>query len=389
MAINTLPVNQTAYAVNKAVEKVVNFAVRSYDRVARPLGLGIRVSNYDDLHFAFDGGVGDKLRQKHYDKSLRLLWKAEAQAPYTSFKDCSRDEKRLMELGESAMNTAEKKQLKRIRSSEFKELLNKHYSQEQKQAIVNILSIIGHGEAYAWIVSNQLLSDVKSTGGRAAMTMQVLEEAKHFVVLREVLQAFDCPIPRMLAYEYALLESIVRQSGLEKFFGMNVLVEGIALSLFGLMGGYPGLEVLKMFHLDESRHTALPHSYFEEFPMTRWQKFSPVAMTKRSLLILPLVPLLLRVEKDLAVLGIDVFDFAGSVVRKIMHLSYRVGFYLPLPQAVLGLQMNLLFNSYCYLTRKGHHWKNYMQAETTTGEAELAIEREVFYQGAVPEAGVA
>lgn len=383
MALHALPVNETAYAANKAVEKAINFAVRSYDRVARPVGLGIRVSNYDDVNFAFDGGVGDKLRQKHYDKSLRLLWKAEAQAPYTSFKDCSRDEKRLLELGESSMNAAEKKHLKRIRSVEFREFLNKHYSQEQKQAIVNVLSIIGHGEAYAWIVSNQLLGDVKSTGGRAAMTMQVLEEAKHFVVLREVIEAFDCRIPRMLAYEYALLESVVRQSGLEKFFGMNVLVEGIALSLFGLMGSYPGLEVLKMFHLDESRHTALPHSYFEEFPMTRWQKFSPVAMTKRSLLILPLVPLLLRVEKDLAVLGIDVFDFAGSVVRKIMHLSYRVGFYLPVPKAVLALEMNLLFNSYCYLTRSGHKWKNYMEAETTKGEHELAVEHEVFQLGAI------
>ena len=384
MFVTPLPYSEKASQFNRNLEERANTVLRTYDKVARPLGLGVRVSNYDDLNFAFEGGVGDALRMKHYDKSLRLLWKAEQHASFTSFKDCTKEEKLLMQLAEDNMNTAEKKELKRIRSDEYRAFLNEHYTQEQKQAIVNVLSVIGHGEAYAWMVSNQLMSDVKSTGGRAAMTMQVLEEAKHFVVLREILYAFDCEVPRMLAWEYIVLENVVKQKGLEKFFGMNVFVEGLALSLFGLFSTYPGLEFLRMFHLDESRHTGLPHAYFSEFPMTAWQKHNPRARIKRLNTILPALPLILSLEKDLALVGVDVFEFAGSVVRKISHLSERVGFYLPVPASLMMTQFNALFNAYCYTTRTDHKWRNFFEAETTKGVEELAVEHQAF--GIQPQA---
>ena len=99
---------------------------------------------------------------------------------------------------------------------------------------------------------------MKSTGARAALTLQVVEEAKHFVVLRELLQAFEVPIPRQSAWEYLFLEGVLGARGVERLYGMNVLVEGIALGLFGLLNHLPGLEVLRLFHLDESRHTGLP-----------------------------------------------------------------------------------------------------------------------------------
>lgn len=382
MSVTPIAYNPRVAEVNLKIESLTNKLLRGYDSIARPMGLGVRASNYDDLQYAFDGGVGDALRQKHYDKSLRLLWKAEAQAPFTTFRDCTREEKQMIQLAEKNMNRAEKRELKRVRSEEYKAFLNQHYTPEQKQAIVNILSVIGHGEAYAWIVSNQLLADVKSTGGRAAMTMQVLEEAKHFVVLREILQAFDCPIPRMMAWEYLVLEKVVKTKGLEKFFGMNVFVEGLALSLFGLFSTFPGLEFLRMFHLDESRHTGLPHAYFAEFPMTWWQKNSPKARMQRLETILPALPLIMSLEKDMALLGNDIFDFAGSVMRKVAHLSDRVGFYMPVPSSVLFTQFNGLFNAYCYVTRPEHKWKSFFDAETTRGKAELEVEQEAF--GFVP-----
>lgn len=378
MPIAARAYNKTAHAINAGIEHTLNKAVRGYDKVARPLGLGIRLSNYDDINYAFDGGVGDDLRKKHYDKSLRLLWKAEKHVPFSSFHDCSRDELKLLQLAEDSMSAAEKKELKRVRSEDFRRELDKHYTPEQKQAMVNILSLIGHGEAYAWIVSNQLMGDLQSTGARAAMTMQVLEEAKHFVVLKEILEAFDCKIPRMMVWEYIVLENVVRQSGLEKFFGMNVVVEGIALSLFGALSSYPCMDFLRMFHLDESRHTGLPHTYFESFPMTTWQKVNPVTMSLRMATVIPLIPMILRVEKDLALLGIDVFEFAGSILRKILHLTGRVGFYLPIPQAVVSWNLNVLFNAYSYATRPGHKFTNFMTAETTTGADELAVEHNVF-----------
>jgi hypothetical protein len=266
---------------NRALDRVLNRAVRSIDGVKGAVGLGGRRARYDDVRYEFEGGARDGLRKKHYDKSMRLLWKAEEHAPWSSFKDCTSAERNVLDMATRALTPEEEEARRRIGAPEFKALLQREYTLAERQAIVNILSAIGHGEAYAWLVSADLLADVKSTGARAALTMQVLEEAKHFVVLRELLQAFEVPIPRLSAWEYMFLEGVRKAPGLEKFYGMNVLVEGIALSLFGLLSDLPGLEVLRLFHLDESRHTALPSNYLQEFPLSRWKSLNPVARWRR------------------------------------------------------------------------------------------------------------
>jgi len=222
------------------------------------------------------------------------------------------------------------------------------------------------------------LRDVKSTGAKAALTMQVLEEAKHFVVLRELIQAFEMPIPRLPVWEYIILEGTLKSTGLEKFFGMNVLVEGVALSIFGALSKFPGLEILEMFHLDESRHCALPTNYLKTAPLTWWEKNNPVSMAKRFFLVLPAIPLTFKMESDFAELGIDVFDFGGSLVRKVINLAYRVGFHLPLPQENMKDFVNFLFNVYCSATREDHKFQSFLEREATLGEKELAVEREVF-----------
>ncbi len=379
MQFNKIKLNPRAKAGHDRIEVRFNRVVRNYDRVKSAIGLKGRTSNYDDLNYEFVGGASDELRKKHYDKSLRLLWKAEVHMPWSTFKDATRDEAALAEMADKSLSKQERSQLKRIRSSEYRELLNKEYTQAEKQAIVNVLSLIGHGEAYAWLVSTEVLRDVKSTGGRSALTMQVVEEAKHFVVLRELIQAFDCPIPRMSAWEYMLLESILKAKGLEKFFGMNVVVEGFALSLFGMMSTMPGLEILKLFHLDESRHTALPWNYFKEFPMTEWEKKNPMAKLRRFVTLLPAIPVLYQVEPDLAELGIDSFEFGGSMVRKILHLSERVGFALPVKGEQLAKFLNFRFNAYCKLSRYDHVERDYFTSETTKGADELKVERDVFH----------
>ncbi len=378
MEIKKIAVNESAQKINESVEASLNTLVRTFDNVLGALHLGGRKADYDDTNYEFVGGANDELRKKHYDKSLRLLWKAEQHASWSTFHDLSRDEELLMKMADDALNESEKREVERIKTAEFKALLDREYTPAQKQAIVNILSLIGHGEAYAWLVSNEVLRDVKSTGAKAALTMQVLEEAKHFVVLRELIMAFGVEIPRLPVYEYMMLEGTLKSKGLEKFFGMNVLVEGIALSIFGALSKYPGLEVLQMFHLDESRHCALPTNYLKTQPLTWFEKNNPVSTVKRFLMVLPAIPLAMKMEKDFAELGIDVFEFGGSLVRKVINLAYRVGFYLPMPQQNMKAFVNYMFNAYCSATRENHRFTEFLESESTLGEAELAVEREVF-----------
>ncbi len=378
MDVDELPVNRKAATINRAIEETVNRAVRTRDRVLRKLGLGGRAADYDDLHYEFIGGANDEMRRKHYDKSLRLLWKAEAAAPWSSFRDLGAAERAIHDMAEQSLSATEKQARARVTSADFRAELDRHYTPRQKQAIVNVLSAIGHGEAYAWLVSAANLRDVQSSGAKAAVTMQVLEEAKHFVVLREVVQAFGVPVPRQSAWEYLLLEGVLRADGLEKFYGMNVLVETIALSIFGALAHLPGLEILRLFHLDEARHTALPQNYFKDFPMTRRQQLGRGARRRRLRMALPTLPLILLLEEDLAVLGIDAFEFAGSVLRKVVLLSERAGFMLPAPGPVMLGRFNALFNLYCRLTRPGHQARDFMAADTSKDEVVAQVEQEIF-----------
>jgi hypothetical protein len=378
MQLEERPVNARAVAWNRRIDDVLNHALRLRARVRERIGLRGRHADYDDERYEFRGGARDELRRKHYDKSLRLLWKAETRAPYLSFHDASEAERRLEEMAGQAMTPTERAQRARLGSAEFRALLDREYTLRQKQALVRILTAIGHGEAYAWLVSADVLRQVESTGAKAAVTMQVLEEAKHFVVMRELVQAFAVPVPRQSAWEYVLLERILAARGHDKLYGMNVLVETIALSIFGLLAHLPGLEVLRLFHLDESRHTALPRNYFEDRPLTRWQRRDPRARLRRLGLALPALPLILLLEEDLAVVGIDAFDFAGSVLRKVTLLSDRAGFDLPSPPQRMLATFNGLFNAYCRWTRPGHVWRDYMAADTSQDAEVAAVERQVF-----------
>ena len=362
-----------------AVEEKVNDWVRRLDALREKLHLGGRKGRYDDINYEFVGGTNDELRKKHYDKSLRLLWKAEEHIPWSSFKDCTKEESLLLRLTNESLKNAERSHLQKLKSEEFRAMLDREYTLEQKQAIVNILSSIGHGEAYAWMVSTDVLSSaVEGTGARAALTMQVMEEAKHFVVLRELIRAFECPVPRMSVWEYLLMERTLKSKGLEKFYGMNVIVEGFALSLFGQLSTLPGLEILRLFHLDESRHTALPSNYFADKPLSRRQSRSPLRKIRRLLLVAPALPLMTYFEKDFALLGLDIYDFAGSMLRKVVHLSERVGFFLPISGEKFLEMVNADFNKRATRTRKSHTFKKYHRVETTQGASELAIEKEVF-----------
>ncbi|MEZ6185126.1 MAG: hypothetical protein R3F62_08980 [Planctomycetota bacterium] len=360
-----VPVSRRATRIHRALELVMNRGVRSKDSLFGALRLGGRRADYDDAAYSFEGGPGDEMRRKHYDKSLRLLWKAERSAPFLDFSDATPLERSVGEQALEALSPAERQAVERMSSAEFRALLEREYTLRERQALVNVLSAVGHGEAYAWLVASEMVGSLKSTGAKAAATAQVLEEAKHFVVLRELVLAFGLPVPRLTVWEYLLLEGVLRQDGLEKLFGMNVIVEGIALSLFGALGHLPGLEVLKLFHQDEARHTALPQNYFKVFPMTRWRRHNPLARLSRMRLVLGALPLVFALEEDMAELGLDVFAFGGTVVRKTAGLAKRVGFYLPVPLDGFVGGLDVLFNAYCSLTRPDHSYTRFSRAETS------------------------
>ncbi len=112
--------------------------------------------------------------------------------------------------------------------------------------------------------------------------------------------------------------------------------------------------------------------------MSAWQRHNPLAIFERLQMILPAMAMIPHLEEDMAELGFDAFEFGGSILRKISWLAKRNGFTLPLPRSVLLSGANALFNAYCRLTREGFTSHDFMSAEATRGERELAVEREIF-----------
>ena len=137
MEFKKIKVNETAQRVNETSERYLNMLVRGLDNALGTVGLGGRKADYDDEHDEFVGGAKHELRKKHYDKSLRLLWKAEQHASWSSFHDLTRDEEMLMKMADDALNENEKREVARIKTAEFKALLNREYTPAQKQAIVS------------------------------------------------------------------------------------------------------------------------------------------------------------------------------------------------------------------------------------------------------------
>ncbi|MCC6806341.1 MAG: hypothetical protein IT381_02865 [Deltaproteobacteria bacterium] len=332
-----------------AARGFANEHLRQSLRIAHGLSRGAqrhlpRRLPYDDTRAEFLGGEMKGLLDTNYEKSLRNLWKAELEAPTLGFRDAARGEqsRRAIRAHESALDAVEGE----IGSADFARAMSQHYSRPQRQALAEMLSVILHGEAYALYVSATLLTQLPGTGAKIGLSMQVLEEAKHFVVMRELVRKIDRVYPQKLFDRWAL-EGVLGAHGTQRLFGMNVMIEGVATTFFQTFQKFKGLEnILHLFQLDESRHAAFAQLYLDERPLDRWQRFSPTQQFERLSLILPLLGLIFEMEAPARVLGVDIHEFGVRCLDHVVRLAERAQFHLPLDRVDVLRLYNLVFNAY-------------------------------------------
>jgi hypothetical protein len=312
----------------------------------RPARLRRRAMPYDDRTATFIGGDMEGITHRNYETALRRLWKAEVIAPGLGIHDASPEE--VAEHNDAAAATLREigKIRAKIDSDKFLKTIEKNYTPRQRQALAKLLSIILHGEAYALFTSASLLPVVKGTGPKLGMAMQVMEEAKHFIVMRELVKRIDRIYPQNV-WDLTMLEGVLKAKPMNRLFGMNVVVESVAMNFFSTFATFPGLEdVLKMFHLDESRHSAFPQSYTKEAPLSFLERHSPLRQFGRSWMLLPLFGLLFEIEDDAKAIGIDIFEFGGKCLDKVFRLSERSGFYTTLNRKDAMRLYNVVINAY-------------------------------------------
>lgn len=146
------------------------------------------------------------------------------------------------------------------------ELLERHrgiqLDHERKQALARVLSGLMWGELVAWRVAAQLADRLECLEAKLAATSQAHDEARHFYVMHDYLEALKVPIPPLDISTRHLLELVLRTDRLpEKMVGMQLFVETMALTIFKIMRELaiePVLtELMPFYERDEARHVGL------------------------------------------------------------------------------------------------------------------------------------
>jgi hypothetical protein len=141
-----------------------------------------------------------------------------------------------------------------------------HVPEDKKAAIGHVFAIILWGELAAWNIAADLARSLPDVDAKMAATGQVFDEARHFTVLRDYLVRAKVDLPPLNVYGRRILTRILEtRSLLRKLYGMQLLVETMALAIFKRVKEArfePVLaDLLEYVERDESRHVALGVMY--------------------------------------------------------------------------------------------------------------------------------
>jgi hypothetical protein len=137
-----------------------------------------------------------------------------------------------------------------------------HVPPAKKEALGHLFSNLMWGELAAWNIAADLALMFEEVDAKMAATGQAFDEARHFTVLRDYLRRAEVPVPPLNPYAERLFTRLLEtKSVVRKLYGMQLLVENLALSIFKQLAETnvePVLtELLTYIERDESRHVAL------------------------------------------------------------------------------------------------------------------------------------
>ena len=146
------------------------------------------------------------------------------------------------------------------------ELIERHgrpkLAARERQALSQIFSVIMWGELAAWEISAQLADVIVPLGAKLAASSQVHDEARHFYVMHDYLEALgEKPPPLDRWSKRVLTMTLGTKSLAKKLLGMQLTIETIALTIFQRVRELevePVLtELLPYYERDEARHVGL------------------------------------------------------------------------------------------------------------------------------------
>ena len=146
------------------------------------------------------------------------------------------------------------------------ELIARHgrpkLAERERRALSQVFSVIMWGELAAWKISAQLTDVIVPLEAKLAASSQVHDEARHFYVMHDYLEALGHE-PPVLDYwsKRVLTMTLGTKSLAKKLLGMQLTIETIALTIFQRVRELevePVLtELLPYYERDEARHVGL------------------------------------------------------------------------------------------------------------------------------------
>lgn len=206
---------------------------------------------------------------------------------------------------------------------------------EKRKALAKVFAIIMWGELAAWKISAQLADALVPLEAKLAAASQVHDEARHFYVMHDYLEALgEKPEPMEYFSQRVLEMTLGTDDLLKKLLGMQLTVETIALVIFQRVRELevePVLtDLLPYYERDEARHVGLGVQLVPQMMNdASIPRLVEVGLFQLDLLVTTLVALK-TIEPHLVALGVDPRSMLGIAFRKQADIDTLIKAEFPL-----------------------------------------------------------
>jgi len=200
---------------------------------------------------------------------------------------------------------------------------------EKRRSLGRVFSIIMWGELAAWKISAQLADRLVPLEAKLAAASQVHDEARHFYVMHDYLEALGETPGKLEFWARRVLERTLSTNNLlKKLIGMQLTVETVAFVAFQRVREIevePVLsDLMAYYERDEARHIGLGVQLVPQMV----SKLSIAEAVSLALFQLDLLSSTLfslkTIESDLVEIGVDPRSMLGMAFRKQADIDTKI-----------------------------------------------------------------
>jgi hypothetical protein len=200
---------------------------------------------------------------------------------------------------------------------------------DKRRSLARVFSIIMWGELAAWKISAQLADRLVPLEAKLAAASQVHDEARHFYVMHDYLEALGEKPGKLEFFAKRVLERTLKTNNLlKKLIGMQLTVETVAFVAFQRVREIqvePVLsDLMAYYERDEARHIGLGVQLVPQMvSKLSIHEAMSLAVFQLDLLTSTLFSLK-TIERDLIAIGVDPRSMLGMAFRKQADIDTKI-----------------------------------------------------------------